>query len=348
MNTIDKVLLEWSLKTDKGYPDINSKEDMDLFESMFGFRLEEEEEKQETTIEDLLQLLNSKRSSLDSNFIEKLYHTVSNKGLKLGTAITDTLDSRGLSVAKNEIFSIINKYPGMEKKLKDFFDDKSRQLSIADIKSSQDIINVAASKTKLPDKFLEELINAGRASEGGKGVGEGEAFLTILGKDGRKLKVGDVSIDGKEIEVKGKGGRLIGRAESLSEFYKDLANINQSIAQSREGASGYVKNMFSKYKNTTSEESIKKEITSILDKHFPSSSKVDLTSRESIKDRMLEWYVNFFFNNEAKNVNYIGIFMNNKFKLYTKEEFKEAVLKREIRIQNFSKTNKSPQLLGIG
>ena len=43
MNTIDKVLLEWSLKTDKGYPDINSKEDMDLFESMFGFRLNEEE-----------------------------------------------------------------------------------------------------------------------------------------------------------------------------------------------------------------------------------------------------------------------------------------------------------------
>tara|TARA_R110000744_G_scaffold366177_1_gene475125 strand:+ start:257 stop:1393 length:1137 start_codon:yes stop_codon:yes gene_type:complete len=37
MDTIDKVLLEWSLKTDKGYPDINSKEDMDLFESMFGF-----------------------------------------------------------------------------------------------------------------------------------------------------------------------------------------------------------------------------------------------------------------------------------------------------------------------
>tara|TARA_R110001632_G_scaffold35639_1_gene89866 strand:+ start:57 stop:1139 length:1083 start_codon:yes stop_codon:yes gene_type:complete len=41
MNTIDKVLLEWSLKTDKGYPDLNSKEDMDLFESMFGFNLNE-------------------------------------------------------------------------------------------------------------------------------------------------------------------------------------------------------------------------------------------------------------------------------------------------------------------
>lgn len=37
MNLIDRVLLEWSYKTKKGYPDINSQEDIDLFESMFGF-----------------------------------------------------------------------------------------------------------------------------------------------------------------------------------------------------------------------------------------------------------------------------------------------------------------------
>ena len=37
MNLIDRVLLEWSYKTKKGYPDINSQEDMALFESIFGF-----------------------------------------------------------------------------------------------------------------------------------------------------------------------------------------------------------------------------------------------------------------------------------------------------------------------
>ena len=37
MNLIDKAILEWSYKTKKGYPDINSQEDMALFESMFGF-----------------------------------------------------------------------------------------------------------------------------------------------------------------------------------------------------------------------------------------------------------------------------------------------------------------------
>ena len=41
MNLIDKAILEWSYKTTKGYPDINSQEDMALFESMFGFDLSE-------------------------------------------------------------------------------------------------------------------------------------------------------------------------------------------------------------------------------------------------------------------------------------------------------------------
>ena len=41
MNLIDRVILEWSYKTRKGYPDINSHEDMALFESMFGFNLSE-------------------------------------------------------------------------------------------------------------------------------------------------------------------------------------------------------------------------------------------------------------------------------------------------------------------
>jgi len=40
VDLLDKVIQEWSYRTNKGYPDINSKHDMDLFESMFGFRLD--------------------------------------------------------------------------------------------------------------------------------------------------------------------------------------------------------------------------------------------------------------------------------------------------------------------
>ena len=41
MNLIDKIILEWSYKTKKGYPDLKNKEDLRVFESMFGLNLQE-------------------------------------------------------------------------------------------------------------------------------------------------------------------------------------------------------------------------------------------------------------------------------------------------------------------
>lgn len=37
MNLIDKIILEWSYRTKRGYPDLNNEEDLRIFESMFGF-----------------------------------------------------------------------------------------------------------------------------------------------------------------------------------------------------------------------------------------------------------------------------------------------------------------------
>lgn len=41
MNLLDKIILEWSYKTEKGYPDIDNEDDMSLFETIFGFKLGE-------------------------------------------------------------------------------------------------------------------------------------------------------------------------------------------------------------------------------------------------------------------------------------------------------------------
>ena len=42
MDLLDKVLLEWSVRCKKGYPDFNNEQDLAIFESMFGFSLKEE------------------------------------------------------------------------------------------------------------------------------------------------------------------------------------------------------------------------------------------------------------------------------------------------------------------
>lgn len=49
MDLLDKVLLEWSSRTEKGYPDLNNEQDLAIFESMFGFSLQEEEKTDNTS-----------------------------------------------------------------------------------------------------------------------------------------------------------------------------------------------------------------------------------------------------------------------------------------------------------
>ncbi len=39
MNVIDKILLEWSYRCEKGYPDLNNREDLKIFEDLFGVNL---------------------------------------------------------------------------------------------------------------------------------------------------------------------------------------------------------------------------------------------------------------------------------------------------------------------
>lgn len=41
MNLIDRIILEWSYRTKKGYPDLNNEEDLRVFESLFDINLKE-------------------------------------------------------------------------------------------------------------------------------------------------------------------------------------------------------------------------------------------------------------------------------------------------------------------
>jgi len=61
MDLLDKVLLEWSARTEKGYPDLNNEQDLVIFESMFGFNLDEKSngpttvlQEQSTSYDDLI------------------------------------------------------------------------------------------------------------------------------------------------------------------------------------------------------------------------------------------------------------------------------------------------------
>lgn len=66
MNFIDRIILEWSYKTKKGYPDINNEKDLAIFEATFGFNL-----KEETEAEQALEIVKSTLGIDDSSVKRK-------------------------------------------------------------------------------------------------------------------------------------------------------------------------------------------------------------------------------------------------------------------------------------
>ena len=346
MSVVDKIVSEWAFRCKKGYPDMNNPDDMKILKeiySEYGVVLEEEKLKEEAVYnaDDLIKLLQDKKSELDSAFIQKMYHTIVSKGKKLGTHIMSMLKNKDLQSSANEIFSIVHQYPGLEQELSNFLQHPERQLTIAQLQAGTNLVDTVQKATNLPGEFISAISKAGRASEGGKGVGEGEALLALTGKGGKKLKVGDVEVEGKEIEVKAQGGRLIGRAESLGDLYNSLQQLGvpaRKVGKGPEALHTYVANIIA------TDSKLENQVRDLVKKEFNTISGVDLTSPEDIKTALLEWYVDYFLANEAKSSDYILVIMGEEHRLYTKQEFKEAVLSRDLTVQNFSASNKSPQL----
>ena len=346
MKVIDKLVTEWAYRCKKGYPDMNNPDDLKILKeiySEYGIVFEAEKPKEETvySADDLISLLQDKKSELDSAFIQKMYHTIVSKGKKLGTLIMNTLKNKDLQSSANEIFSLIHQHPGLEQELSNFLQHPERQLTISQLQAGSNIVDVIQKATDLPTDFIAAMVKAGRASEGGKGVGEGEALLALTGKSGKKLKVGDVEIEGKELEVKAQGGRLIGRTESLTDLYSKLQELGitpRKVGKGPEALHTYIANIIS------ADNTLESEVRSLVEKEFNTLSGKDLTSPEDIKTALLEWYVDYFLANEAKSADFIFILMGGEYRIYTKQEFKEAILNREVTVQNFSATNKSPQL----
>ena len=122
MSVVDKIVAEWAFRCKKGYPDMNNPSDMKILKeiySEYGVVLEEEKpkEKAEYSADDLIKLLQDRRSELDSAFIQKIYHSIQEKGKKLGSLISKEIHSKGLDASEAELFGLINTVPGLETQL---------------------------------------------------------------------------------------------------------------------------------------------------------------------------------------------------------------------------------------
>ena len=118
MNLIDKVILEWSYKTKKGYPDINSQEDMDLFESIFGFTPLLNEDK------DLVNLIKSKITKYGDISASAGRSKIILKFSEIPSSGTSSSTLRG------EVFTELEKIANQEKDITSYTKAKSSSSSV--------------------------------------------------------------------------------------------------------------------------------------------------------------------------------------------------------------------------
>ena len=378
MDIINEIYKEWAWRSETGTPSFDNERDIKILNELYknwgividniellqeAQKIEKSEEEEPITEEDiqsLINLINTRKSDLTSLFLKKVYHQIESTANKTGHALSSIIDSKNLTDAKIEIFHYIAAFPGLEPSLLSYLKEKSKQVTISDLKEGGDIVQIIATKAKesgIPEDFVKTLANAGAGSSGGKGVGRGEALLALMTRGGKKASQGDVQMDGATIEVKAKGARLGDsdvRSGNLANLYKHIASLVGRTESHREvNLKKYIKEVVDSLHSGESETDPQPIITKIKEQlliEFPSSQyqtlkDINLQNTTEVENVCLSWYVDQFFNSkEASIATHIAVFLEKTGKIYTKDEFRVAVMDRQILFDGFSKSKKYPQI----
>ena len=243
--SIDELLNEWSYRTKKGYPSVDDPSDILILKEILGklnlpsnsiiLKLREqeetiplslnEEENQDTTPskDDLIKLIQN--AKLNDSQVQKLFKNIS--GFAYKDSILSFVNSKGFTSDKFKtgdiaIETIFNKIS--DSNINEFIQyiKKPRTLSSLDLSGN------FVSQLGLSPNLVEDLINIEPGADaGGSSVGKAEVFLGLMFSDvDNNVSKGDLNWNGKNLEVKGTGGRLgqqAGRGNDNKETIENAA-----------------------------------------------------------------------------------------------------------------------------
>jgi hypothetical protein len=202
MDNITKYLNNIAYIFPKGYPDINDPKDKAmLFETINN--LIKEEDKEENLIDKLISTIRS--SDLSDEELQAYIKSITNKGLT--GDLKDKLGKKGYTadsfkVGDKAISYVIDKISDSE--VQEFIDYTPTSFASAPEKSNFSKV------TGLSQPLVQDLINIEPGADaGGSAIGKGELFLALAFNDiDNRGGGGDLNFEGKNLEVKGTGGRL--------------------------------------------------------------------------------------------------------------------------------------------
>jgi len=234
-NPIDLLVTEWAYRCEKGYPNINNKEDKKVLDTiMKEWALQEQEE--EISTAQIKALIDANKDS--PKLLNRVYRTL--KASVHIEALKEKLNSVGIS--------------------KDLFDGRNLHDELISIlqkgeKSEVETFIRLVGKDSLPDRgnLEDEIKSLDRVkinkivgltgAKGGVTIGKGEILLPLLYSD-VKLKTdgaGDFTVNGKTAELKSNSARLSGYRvdvpySPVNKLEKTTwtAGLNGDVAESRE------------------------------------------------------------------------------------------------------------------
>jgi hypothetical protein len=201
MDPITKYLHKIAYKFPKGYPDMDDPKDKAMLNEMINNLIKEDEE--EDLKSKLISIINS--SDLSDDEIKAYTKSISNRGLT--GELKDKLNKKGYSsksfkVGDKAMSYVIDKITDSE--AKEFIDYTPVSFKSAPEKGNFSKI------TGLSQPLVQDLINIEPGADaGGSAIGKGELFLALAFNDiDNRGGGGDLNFEGKNLEVKGTGGRL--------------------------------------------------------------------------------------------------------------------------------------------
>jgi len=351
MDLVDKIIKEWSWRCAKGYPQLDSEEDLRILKGLLNIDLTEaslrtnteivkEEEESEITVDTLMDLLKARKDDLPAEFVKNLYTQIQGKGQGISSKISEILTEKGMEESKYLVLLTTQRLNAEEKLLKYLQSDSKPGLTDLRASAGGGLVDFFVKQTNLPTELVQPIVDFSSVRTS-KGVGKGEYGLALFMKDGAKRSVGDVDVEGVSIEIKADLARLGERHGNLKQLIESLEQITQ-IPEAVNLAK-YLEQIGKANLDPATMTKVREAVNREFQDAF---AKSDLTSIGEIRNTLYGWYVDNFYATEPSDL--ILLYMQGNYKVYSREEFKAAVLSGEIKFKNdFSKSNKAPQLLGF-
>jgi len=220
--TLNELLVEWSYRTEKGYPDVGNPSDILILETILNelnlptdilntlgeddiTSNEDETQVSSHSKKDLLNLINN--ANLTNPQIQRLFKNIS--GFAHKDNILNYVNSKGFTANKFKTgdIAIETIFNGISDSNIDEF---VKYIKNPKTLSSIDVAGNFASQLGLSSTLVRDLIDIEPGSDaGGSNVGKIEVFLGLMFSDvDNNVSKGDLNWNGKNLEVKGTGGRL--------------------------------------------------------------------------------------------------------------------------------------------